>query len=436
MRVYQEQLRARLDQTNLVSREEGLSGGGWLNFALFKFDQPGTEMRTLRQYQARVWGDANYRGIHRFYVRGLTEYDDWNHGDEPFHGDDWVEPRLERGWYQFDLGQMIRNASGKAPDLGFRVRVGRDYTTIGTALALATPLDMVRFDLEARDWQFMAFLGKTIRSELNIDRSPNIRSEQRRCFWGAQFTWLGLEDHQPFVYFLNNQDNSEPDPDDPAQAYEYTSRYVGIGSTGRFFIPNLHYSTELVGEWGKTYSDTATENRDRIEAMAFDFMLEYFFDLPTRPRVMAEYIFATGDNDRLVGSGTTVGGNMPGTKDHAFNGFGFRDTGLVLAPEVSNLNAYVLGASFFPLEHIKLFRRLELGTKVFFFQKAARNGALSDVPAQTNARWVGWEWDLFANWQITSDLIWSIRYGAFQPGDAFVDNGCGQFLYTGFTLSF
>jgi len=127
---------------------------------------------------------------------------------------------------------------------------------------------------------------------------------------------------------------------------------------------------------------------------------------------------------------------MPGTKDHAFNGFGFRDTGLVLAPEVSNLNAYVLGASFFPLEHIKLFRRLELGTKVFFFQKAARNGALSDVPAQTNARWVGWEWDLFANWQITSDLIWSIRYGAFQPGDAFVDNGCGQFLYTGFTLSF
>ena len=40
------------------------------------------------------------------------------------------------------------------------------------------------------------------------------------------------------------------------------------------------------------------------------------------------------------------------------------------------------------------------------------------------------------NWRITSDLSWTIRYGAFFPGRAFDDRSCRQFLMTAVILNF
>ncbi|GAG43119.1 unnamed protein product, partial [marine sediment metagenome] len=139
---------------------------------------------------------------------------------------------------------------------------------------------------------------------------------------------------------------------------------------------------------------------------------------------------------RTVSSTATVGGNTAYTRDHAFNAFGFRDTGIAFSPAVSNLNMYALAASFFPLEHIELFKKLEVGSKVFFYHKAS-HGAISDTDAaNTTSRWLGWEWDVYCNWRISSDLTWTIRYGAFQPGAAFAHDDCRSFLYTGVTFSF
>jgi len=45
--------------------------------------------------------------------------------------------------------------------------------------------------------------------------------------------------------------------------------------------------------------------------------------------------------------------------------------------------------------------------------------------------------DIYLNWQITSDLALSVRYGAFFPGDAIENDGkVRQFLYTGVTIAF
>ena len=84
------------------------------------------------------------------------------------------------------------------------------------------------------------------------------------------------------------------------------------------------------------------------------------------------------------------------------------------------------------------FKKLELGTKVFFYHKARRGGPVSDTTATEDSSCLGWEWDLFCNWRITSDLAWTMRYSMFQPGDAFKhgDRSCRQFLYTGMSLSF
>ena len=437
-RVYDEQLRVELDQQMAKARKIGLDAGGWFNFALFHYDDASARReRVLRQYQLRGWGSVNLQGVHRFYVRGLLGYDDWNAGTNPTeaHGDQYTGFEVERAWYQFDLGRMLRNETGKAPPVGLRVKAGREFMEIGTGLALSMPLDMVRFDASMENWEAMAFLGKTIHETRNLDDSSAVSGHQRRCLWGGQITYTGLDDHRPFVYYLENQDKTKPDPWESSQAYDYSSRYVGVGSEGTLFLPDLRYQAEVVGEFGKTYSHEAVSGRDRICAMATDFLLEYLFRVPTKPRVSFEHIWASGDDDRQLSATSTVYGNTTGTNDNAFNAFGFRDVGLAFSPRISNLHVYTLGASFYPLEKHKLFRKLEVGTKTFFYHKSS-TGPMSDTTADSDTRWLGWEWDVYCNWRVTSDLSWTLRYGAFMPGGAFDDNSCRQFLMTGINLSF
>ena len=438
--VYEEQLRVALDKQLPEAREVSVDAGGWFNFALMIFDDAAADRdRALRQFQLRVWGSANVRGVHRAYVRGLLSYDDWESGDNPTfaHGDDYDED-VERAWYQFDLGQMLRNQTGEEPAVGFKFKVGREFMTIGTALALSMPLDMIQLTATTVDWEIMALLGNSRVHSNNIDDSEAVADQQDRLMWGGQVTYRGLDRHRPFVYFLGNRDHTDPEPPSTTQSYGYDSRYVGLGSEGTVLSPDLRYQVEVVGEWGRTYSDGVVWGRDRISAMAIDALLEYSFRHHMQPKVKFEYIFGSGDRDRGTSATATIGGNLAGTKDHAFNAFGFRDTGIAFSPRISNIHIYNLNASFFPLEKVELFRKMEMGSQVFFYQKARRSGAISDTTAANAARWVGWEWDVYCNWRLTSDLAWTMRYGAFQPGSAFDggDKSWRQFLYTGIVFSF
>jgi hypothetical protein len=153
---------------------------------------------------------------------------------------------------------------------------------------------------------------------------------------------------------------------------------------------------------------------------------------------MFEYIWGSGDRDRTLSSVATVGGNRSHTTDHAFNAFGFRDTGIAFSPRISNVHIYSLGATCRPLEDLAMFEQMEVGTKVFFYHKSRAAGPISDTTAINDDAWLGWEWDIFCNWRLTSDLAWTVRYGAFQPGSAYDggDKSCRQFLYTGVVLSF
>ena len=174
----------------------------------------------------------------------------------------------------------------------------------------------------------MGFLGKPVTDDVNLDQSPLAQNQDKRDFWGGQVTYNGLDHHKPFAYFMSNDDHDRAET--ATQRYNYSSQYVGVGSTGTVISPNLKYSTELVDEEGKTYSWHDTEQRNRIQAWAYDALLEYYFQVPTHPKVMGEYLYASGDADREFSSTNTDGGNRIGTSDHAFNAFGFRDTGVAL----------------------------------------------------------------------------------------------------------
>ena len=444
--VYEEQLRVRLDRQAPEAREMGFEAGGWFSAAYFNYDDPSTpsgSVRTLRKFEVQPWARVNLRGVHKFYFRGVVSYDDWNSGDNSKERGDDRDERLGRAWYQFDLGRMLRNETGRDPPVGFRAKIGRAFSTIGTALVLSMPLDMIQVDLTTRDWEFMTFVGHSVPYVRNIDTSLAVAGRQDRWFFGAQATYKGFNHHRPFVYFLNNQDDTRPDPWTATQSYEYTSRYLGGGSQGTLVSPNLRYQAEIVGEWGQTYSSgvaSGTTGRDHIEAMAVDVLLEYLFPVRTRPKVSVEYIYGSGDQNRTGSSTNTVGGNRADSTDHAFNAFGFRDTGVAFAPRISNIHIYKGGASLRPLEKLAVFKRMEVGTNLFFYHRAASEGAISDatIAAANNARWLGWEWDLYCNWRLTSDLHWTIRYGAFFPGSAYDggDKTCRQMIYTGIVFSF
>jgi muconolactone delta-isomerase len=239
--VYEEELRVRLDEQVPMAREFGLDAGGWFNFALFDYDDAGAHKeRTLRQFQLRGWASMNIQGVHRAYVRGLIAWDDWNSGDSPIFGrGDEREEEIERAWYRFDLGQMLLNQTGQEPPVAFRFGVGRDFSTIGTAFVLSLPLDKVQFELDVRDWQFMALLGKTVKGSRNIDDSERVATHQDRCFFGVQLAYRGFSRHRPFVYYLGQWDQTSPSSPDPNQSYDYTSHYVGLGSTGTILLPGL-----------------------------------------------------------------------------------------------------------------------------------------------------------------------------------------------------
>ena len=438
-RVYQEQLRVQLDQQQSSAREAGFDAGGWFSFSLFHFDDASADRdRTLRQYQLRAWANYTLHGVHTFYLRGLGDYQDWNRGDNPQGKGDECDGKVERAWYNFDFDRMVRNETGQDPLTGFKVHVGRDFYTIGSGLVLALPLDAVELSAHHDDWAFKGLVGKTITHTANsFDFSPPVQDHMRRCFFGSQLTYKGFSRHEPYVFWLLNRDQTDEWGDDPDQEYDYDSQYIGAGSSGSFAkVPNLRYAAELVFENGKSFAEGQTSDPERVDAMALDVLLEYLFNLPKKPKVQLEYLWGSGDGDRRLSSGSTLGGNQPGTRDQAFNAFGFRDTGIAFAPRISNLHILQAGGSFFPLEQVELFKQMELGTKVFFYMKDRPGGAISDTLGTEDARWVGWEWDAYCNWRLTSDVSLTLRYGFFRPGAAFEDETCRQFVFGGVTYSF
>ena len=432
---YEEELRVKLDEQRPADRETRFEGGGWLSAALFHYDDPvlGSD-RPLRRFQLRAWGRMDVRGVHRAYVRGLLSIDDWNKGDNPVFGrGDEYDEVIERAWYEFNIGKEAWGARNR-----LKVKVGRQFSRVGTAFTLSMPLDAVQVTAATPEVSLKGLLGLTIRKSDNIDGSANVARHQDRLFVGAELAYEGFDRHRPFIYVLSNEDNTGATPKLAGQSFEYTSRYVGAGSRGALPGDRFKYQAEVVCEWGKTYSATATSGKDKIRAMAMDLAAEYHFPVATRPKVMAEYIYASGDKDRALSSVSTIGGNLIGTKDHGFNAFGFRDTGLAFAPDISNIHVVMVGGSFFPFEHAKAFKKMEIGSKLFCYQKATEAGPISDPTAANNARYLGSDCDVFCNWRLTSDVAWTIRYGAFFPGSAYDggDNTCRQFLYTGAVFSF
>ena len=166
----------------------------------------------------------------------------------------------------------------------------------------------------------------------------------------------------------------------------------------------------------------------------FDGRLDYFLPDVRQTRLSTEVILATGDTDRGHTS-NTFNGNSPDTTDNSFNGFGLLNTGLAFAPDVSNILIVRGGVTTFPFADVHALERLQLGADVFFYSKFYGGAPIDETTGEE--RYLGWEPDVYLNWQITSDITLALRYGIFFPSeDNFANDDARQFFYGGVTFAF
>lgn len=435
-RALDERLRREFDAELGDAARALFDWGGWYNAYVFVFDDGVESSRTFRRHDLRLWGRLSlFNGAHELYVRGRLSALDFNSGDAYDRNDDDVEgPNLERGYYRFDLARARRAAGEQPPDYNVVVKAGRDLTQFGAGLALATPLDQVWVQGTYRSFQLTAFAGKTIGSTQDFDLSRTA-TRSRRNLYGAQVQYVGLERHRPFVYAVRQEDRNRESTLPLLQEFDYDSFYFGIGSTGEL-AERLRYTAETVYETGKSFGQRGFFADKGIHAWALLTELEYLFPGEHKARASIEYLFASGDGNRLSSPTNTIAGNRGDTEDTSFVGFGYRDTGLSFAPRFSNLHMWRAGASYYPWPDRERFRRLVLGTDWYLFYKNHAAAAVSDPTATHRSGYLGWEMDYYINWRVTSDLAWTARLGVFFPGDAFGSQSTRTFLLAGLTWSF
>lgn len=439
-RQTEERIRAELDRQLPASQKVLFDWGAWFTNYMFMFDDGIDSSRTLRRHDLRLWGSLNAdEGIHQAYARIRLSYNDFNHGDSYDGNEDDLEgPNLDRGWYRLDVSGLLRKHQSIDMPFDLAVTGGRDYILWGTGYALSLPLDAVQLTANVGDIEIDGLMGKTIHSFDNIDTSRPFHWQSKRYFYGVQVKYKGSEKHEPFAYYIWQSDRQA---DGKAlvflQQWKYDTQYLGLGSAGEP-VPNWRYSAEFVYQRGRSFGDGQFRNRNKICAYGWDVLLEYLHPQVMHPRVVIEYMFASGDPDRIFSPTNAVGGNRRFTRDRGFNAFGYRDTGLTLAADLSNIHIWRAGASFFPFETNKAewLQKLQVGSDWFLYHKHHRNAAVSDPLADRQSGYVGWEMDYYLNWRVASDLAWTIRYGAFFPGKAFSDRTTRTFLLAGITWSF
>ena len=446
-RILEEPFRLKMDEEVPLDKRVVFDWGGWFRTSVWdirdyvdrNLDEHGDGRRTLRRQQLRLWGQLNLDNVHRIYSRGRLDYLDWNNGSS-FGGDDsdLYGPKLDRLWYDFNLRRALL-AQGQEPgEYDFSMRLGRQYVEWGTGLALSTPLDAVVVEGSWRNCSATGLLGMSVAHAYNIDSSFPDNSMESRRYWGVLLKYEGCRDHEPFAYFFA-QDDQDAGSVRNGQSFGYDSNYTGLGSRGRFFHRDLQYSCEFVVETGQNYARGGTDRRQNISAWAFDTELRYLFQDGRDSQVLIEYLLCSGDPDRGDSPSNTVGGNRWHTNDSSFVGWGYRNTGLALAPRLSNLGMVRLGFSTFPAKHIKLFEKLLAGTDLFVYHKQRGDAVISDDLSTQDDKFVGAEIDFYMNWRLASDVAWTVRYGVFFPGSAFDQDNSRtdrQHFFTGLTMNF
>jgi len=410
--------------------------GGWYRFSYTRFDDFEKD-REATDHDIRLWGSLTFQDIHQLYVRGRMDLIRWARGDS-FDGNDHdvVGPNLDQGWYRFRMAKFAQKYFKRKWPVDVDIKLGRQYIEIGRGEVLSEILDAGTLEVGNFYFNALVFASQTPSSRHNLDISAPKFWHDRRDIYGFQASLKNvIPKNQPYVFGVFVDDRNKYEPVVPGQAFGYSPNYIGFGNRG-YLLADLRYWSESTWEWGTSHA-TGSLREENIRASAFVTGAEYLASwCPTHPRVELEYGMGSGDSDR--GSATnTIGGNLPFTDDKTFLAYGYHDTGVAFAPRLANLSVLRVTGSFRPFDWWDRLRNFEIGASWYWYEKDKSTGGVSDARAALPSHDLGTEYDLFATWRITSDLLWTVRYGKFSQGDAFIDNDDErEYVLTTITYSF
>lgn len=437
--------------------------GAYLTFDFLSAQDPTSNTHVLRETDLVGYARADLDQVQEVFVRGRISYHDYDPGDSFGGGIEGTgqHSAIEEAYYRFDLQKYLSAYEGITTNNDAAVQLGRQTVIWGDGLVFNQDIDGGVMDLLKGPVSLEGVAGVSVPDTIDFDTSrPGFNDRTTRGYFGALLGYQAGQNH-PYLYFLSERDFNSSRPlittlggSTITTNYDYNSDYVGLGSTGSLG-DRLAYGVEGALELGNTLSNSyettssgitpVPQKYEAIEAFGADYRLDYVFPDEHDTRASAEVIMASGDHDRVSSTNDTFGGVKPGTKDLAFNGFGLLNTGLAFAPQVSNVFITRFGFSTQPLNEHPFFRKLEIGADAFVFNKYLKTAPI-DEPTDTESnagRYLGWEPDVFMNWQITSDVTLATRYGAFFPSNDAFDNGgtdgsnkVRQFFFTGVTLAF
>lgn len=436
VRIVEEEKLRELEAEIPLDQQLFFDWGTWLRFEYGDIHDE-TKDRTYRNYDARLWLNFAIGDIHQFYSRFRFDVLDFNGGDS-FDGNDAdiIGPKLDQAFWRMNVSNQLEKMDKPLPlDLDFSFRFGRQFMYLGRGIAYSRVDEGLEMVLQNYDFSLKAIASRTQRHADDFDTSRPNPNRTDRLFIGSQLTYKGLRKHYPYVFALIQEDENREDPDVPFQDFDYNTQYYGIGIYGDV-IPNLRYWGEFMFQTGTTFGSFATDDRDDIDAQALNVGFEYYGQARCRPKFSVEYGWAEGDKDRKSVT-ETMFGNVSGTNDTQFFGFGYINTGYSFAPLFSNIHFIRFGTAFRPLVGVhEIFERMEIGANFFVYRKDAKSGAVSDFSADIPDVDLGNEIDLYLNWRVLSDVAIGLNYGVFNPGDAFSDRGQRTFLLWSVIYSF
>lgn len=189
--------------------------------------------------------------------------------------------------------------------------------------------------------------------------------------------------------------------------------FIGVQSHGEP-VDDFHYWLELARVRGRDGS------RD-IRGVGFDVGAIYEFDLPMRPSLIMGYAFGSGDGDPDDGIDRNFRQTGLHDNEHELDGLAdFRYYGVVLEPELSNLEILTVGLGVKPSE------RLSMHLLYHAYRQHRASPTLRDtnLDADPNGRDrdLGSAIDLVMGVELSRQLSVDVELGYFMPGGAFDDD--------------
>lgn len=416
--------------------------GGSLAFSYLNMNQSAGNSAGLLQPEVNFFGRLNIDGVHGFFGRAQFTYRDFTEGDSfDGRGSRFVEPFMDRYWYEFDLRRAMDVYQQTDIEGNINIRAGRQFIDWAGGLALSETLYAAKPTFEFdRQTRVELLLGITPDHTADFDSSRmNYDTKTRRVYYGGMLAHTFEKGDEVYAFAIAMIDHSSEDRSSEGGLtgvdFNRDSVYYGIGTRGTIGN-NWLYLAEAVYQFGDSASDPllGVQTTEDLRAWAGRMQFTYVFRDENESRFQAEFLIASGDPDRLS-STNTVGGNMPGTEDNGFVSLGYAFTGVAFAPTLSNLVSFRAGAATMPARMNADYSELQVGVDLIVSFKYDKDGAI-DEPT-LNSPYLGTEFDVYANWRITSDLAITARYGCFVPGSAIPEpDNIRNFVYVGVTLSF